>query len=541
MKKILPFVVVIFLGLSICSQAQSTFQKLIRSATDQTAALDIAVSADNNFGMAGMASDTSFNDILEAYVVKTDASGQMIWNKVIDMGAPSYAISIAKTSDNGFIVAGAFGGHGFVDGVGSVDTSFIMKFTAGGQVQWARTFYAGDYYCRPHKVLQSSDGGYLLLGRFEDLGSWRTYLLKLNAAGQYVWLKNFSGSVGTNDFVLSAMMEQANGQITLAGIGYAPTSRFIITQLSANGSVAWCRSHKIDDGWDYKMRSIHLIDGNYHMVVKNSSPDYDENFIVYTTDQTGSFLHGQFYTDTVEFKIFEIMDAVTQGENILITGIASPNGKSFPSATLMQIDTAGNINWTKYYGDGMYQAGHAVDVMSSGFATLVGDNYSDSLLRSGTSYNEIYFLKTDPYGNVSCHTGDLVFDEEAFQLADTACLMSIVSHGKLDTLTYSLSSMYSDTTVCVGVGIDDPEPMQLTLYPNPSAGNLYLSFEKPLPSITQIVIYDLNGRQVALHQLAPGLSYANLSNSPGLLSPGVYIVKVVGKDKTGTLKWIIGQ
>lgn len=542
MKKVLlPLSLFCFLLLNE-SLAQTPFQKLIRSGSEESAALDVAVSADNNIGMAGFLTDTTFIDWNNAYVVKTNSTGQMAWNHVIYLGATSYAQTIARTSDNGFIVAGAFGGFGFSgDGAGGVDTTFIMKFSSSGQVQWARSFYTGDYYCKPYKVVQAADGGYLILGRFEDYGMFNTYLLKLNSNGQFVWVKNFSESNMMSDIELTAMLEEANGNITLGGFSYNPTPRFVMIQLASNGSLSWCQSQKLDDGWDYGINSIHRNAGKYYVIAKNYYPYPDDHFIMYATNATGMTQMAKVYLDTLGNTVFDVNDAVKNGNNMLLAGNYFPDGKAYPSAALMNIDTSGNINWAKYYGDDNQQKGHAVDLLASGNIVFVGDAFPDSLFRSGSQFYEIFFTETDPLGNVACNEHDFNIFSEPIVLIDTACLISIASFGSLDTLTYTLAAMYRDTTVCIGVGINDPVASSLSLYPNPSSGQLYLQFEKPLEKGATVIIFDYNGRQVATHQLAPGLSYASLSNGHGYLTPGMYIVHIRTAGQVITRKWIIGK
>ncbi len=85
-----------------------------------------------------------------------------------------YAASVAQTSDGGYILAGVT----FSSGAGSQD-AYLVKTDSSGVEQWSNTFGGADHdYAL--SVAQTSDGGFVLAGSTESFGAGSTdaYLVK---------------------------------------------------------------------------------------------------------------------------------------------------------------------------------------------------------------------------------------------------------------------------------------------------------------------------------------------------------------------------
>jgi hypothetical protein len=96
-----------------------------------------------------------------AWLVKTDPEGNELWNKTFGFGEENFywGESVQITSDSGYILAG--GTQNFY-GTGDKD-AWLIKTDANGNRLWNRTFG------RPetdgvYSIQQTSDGGYILAG-----------------------------------------------------------------------------------------------------------------------------------------------------------------------------------------------------------------------------------------------------------------------------------------------------------------------------------------------------------------------------------------
>ncbi|MGD9131750.1 MAG: hypothetical protein PVH73_09300 [Candidatus Bathyarchaeota archaeon] len=95
--------------------------------------------ADAGFALAGATGFWSDTDI---WVVKTDEYGNMLWNRTYGVGA---ARAIVELSDGNYVVAGG---------------NRLIKTDAYGNTVWSRTYDAE----RVNSVIKTSDGGYALAG-----------------------------------------------------------------------------------------------------------------------------------------------------------------------------------------------------------------------------------------------------------------------------------------------------------------------------------------------------------------------------------------
>jgi ribosomal protein S11 len=113
----------------------------------------------------------------DIFLIKTDASGNVIWAKTYGGTHSDYASSVQQTSDGGYIVAG----YTFSFGAG-INDIFLIKTDANGNVIWAKT-YGGTAYDYAYSVQQTSDGGYIVAGYTRSFGAGgdNVFLIKTDA------------------------------------------------------------------------------------------------------------------------------------------------------------------------------------------------------------------------------------------------------------------------------------------------------------------------------------------------------------------------
>ena len=113
------------------------------------------------------------------------------------------ASSVVSTKDGGFAVLG-YAQSNDGDVTGKVNDSFdywVLKFDANSDMQWNKT-YGGTNDDRGKQIIQTSDGGYLLIGYSsssdlnvsENNGSQDFWIVKLDISGNISWEKSFGYS-----------------------------------------------------------------------------------------------------------------------------------------------------------------------------------------------------------------------------------------------------------------------------------------------------------------------------------------------------------
>jgi len=135
---------------------------------DVARARSLVETSDGGYALAGFTE--SFGQGEEDFwLVKTDADGNMQWNRTYGGPDSEKAYSMIQTSDGGYALAG--------DGL-------FVKTDANGNMEWNRTII-GDG-SRALALVQTSDGGYALAGRL--------WLMKTDAYGNIEWKQTYAAT-----------------------------------------------------------------------------------------------------------------------------------------------------------------------------------------------------------------------------------------------------------------------------------------------------------------------------------------------------------
>lgn len=146
----------------------------------------------------------------DVYMLKIDANGNQLWQKMFGGSADERGNTVAPTDDGGYIIAG----RTFSFGAGLLDM-YLVKTDASGNLVWQETFggIASDEACG---VAQTADGGYIVAGFTDSFGAgnFDAYLVKTDASGDILWQKTYGGA---QDDGANCLTVDADGGFILAG------------------------------------------------------------------------------------------------------------------------------------------------------------------------------------------------------------------------------------------------------------------------------------------------------------------------------------
>jgi hypothetical protein len=113
------------------------------------------------------------------WVVKLDSSGAVVWEKTYGGATNDYCSSMSQTSDGGYVAAG----YSYSFGAGDVD-AWILKLDGSGAVVWEKN-YAGTNNDLIMSMIKTSDGGYAIAGYTKSFGGGMddSWVLKLDGDG----------------------------------------------------------------------------------------------------------------------------------------------------------------------------------------------------------------------------------------------------------------------------------------------------------------------------------------------------------------------
>lgn len=175
--------------------------------------LDIGMSvcpADDGFLVCGYTESfgAGENDI---YVIKIDETGTMLWEKQYGGSGAELGYQIKETSDGNYIIVGASGSdRANYDCV-------LIKIDDDGTILWENYYGApgGEGgYDRGHSVIETSDGGFLIVGESNYGDALNMLVIKTDAAGEEEWVQVFGDSLHDHG---SDVIETSDGNYVICG------------------------------------------------------------------------------------------------------------------------------------------------------------------------------------------------------------------------------------------------------------------------------------------------------------------------------------
>ena len=125
----------------------------------------LVLTSDGGYALVG--ETNSFSDgMADAWLVKTDANGNMEWYKTYGGTNYEYPASLVETSDGGFVFAGVTFSYG-----GGNSDFWLVKTDEVGNIEWNQT-YGETGYEFAHSLVETSDGSFALAGTKSSFGAW---------------------------------------------------------------------------------------------------------------------------------------------------------------------------------------------------------------------------------------------------------------------------------------------------------------------------------------------------------------------------------
>ncbi len=151
------------------------------------AAFDLTETDDGGFVLVGYT--FSFSGSSDVYAIRTDALGQIIWQKTYGGELNDIGHSIIRSQEGGYLIAGETESYG----QGGADLYLIKIDTAGG-VEWSSA-HGGDDYDTGRSITQSSNGDYAVAGYTRSIGAGGedAYIAAFDNQGNLRWVKTFGG------------------------------------------------------------------------------------------------------------------------------------------------------------------------------------------------------------------------------------------------------------------------------------------------------------------------------------------------------------
>ncbi len=504
--------------------------------------------------------------ILTACAISLHAQAPIQWQHSYGGSENDYALSLMDALDDGYLIIGITNsGDGDVQGHNGGEDLWLVKLDQNGELIWQRAL-GTVYNDRGTKMTTSYDGGYLLCGSSnmvspENNGGYDVWLVGADINGAMLWERSYGGSesdhgidvIRTSDqgYAVLANSSSTNGDVSNNN---GETDIWLI-KLTAAGEIEWQKNFggsAVDSG----VRLHQLSDGGYIIGANTLSNDGDvtgqhgnrDNWLI-RLDQTGELIWEQAFGGSIDDILTDI-DPVDGG--FIISGYTSSldgdvsENTGFDDVWLYMVNDAGELQWDRSYGGANVDHSHDLQVSQNGFILAGLSNSYDGDVSGLNGLSDWWILELDPSGEIlweDCIGGtDAEVGRAILQTSDGGHL--ITGYTRSNDVDASENQGMHDYWVVkldpVEISIDESQMLQdVLLYPNPSFGEIFLQFKDPMSRDPDIALYDSMGHKIKsfnhIDNSDLDLIRINFSEMP----PGCYSISLRSKRSTRTIPFII--
>ncbi len=229
---------------------------------------------------------TNSHGISDAWIVKIDDTGGLVWQKAIGDTGINWANSICKTTDNGYVIAGYSNADSISTPTANRDL-WVVKLDDTGGVVWQK-YFGGSDVDEAESIAQTADGGYIVAGTsrsangdvMHNYGDYDIWVIKLSAAGTLQWSKTYGGS---GDDEPAKIIQTLDGGYALACYTNSTDSDITgnhgsydawVVKLDDTGAIEWRRTLGGTDK-DYASDIRQTADSGYIVLVDAHSYNGD--------------------------------------------------------------------------------------------------------------------------------------------------------------------------------------------------------------------------------------------------------------------------
>ena len=229
----LAFILTTILEIKVCAQPAVIKQHAYGGLGGSYTA-DMKITTDGGLIIGGSSfakkgydkTEDSYGNYGDFWVVKTDAAGNVLWDKTLGGIDDEVLTSVNQTRDHGYLIGGTS-----VSGIsfdktgasrGGIDY-WVVKLDSNGNKLWDKTLGgSGDDY--PHAIDTTSDGGFIIGGASNSpvsgektsgvFGTGDFWIVKLDSSGNIQWDKTIGGN---GDDQLYSLKQTRDGGYILGG------------------------------------------------------------------------------------------------------------------------------------------------------------------------------------------------------------------------------------------------------------------------------------------------------------------------------------
>jgi len=351
----------------------------------------IIETSDGGFAIAGYTFSFGSGNS-DMYLVKTDSSGNVQWTKTFGGSGFEYANGLEQLNDGGFLLAGYT-----TSNQNNNKNIYVVKTNSSGNLVWEKT-YGKDSVDIASSIIKSEDGNYLICGHTQSLGAGEDdiFTIKINQNGDTIWTKTFGG---TRSDIGKSLVELNSGGYLFAGSTGSPgiTSNnqdYYLVKTGLTGISVWAKNYGTNGTLPFDWcNDIKLISGNSIMMVGESSYNSPLDVMLVKADSAGNSEWKKFYGNNF-YDYGNSICNTTEG-GMIICGTTKDKTTQKNNIFVVKVDNNGNELWRETYGGNNNEWGSSICRTRDGNYIIAGNTNS-----YGSGSFDIYVSKIKSTGSI---------------------------------------------------------------------------------------------------------------------------------------------
>jgi hypothetical protein len=520
----------LLLFISFSVNAQNFFRKYYGGAMDEETS-HISPTPDGNYSVSGMTLSYGSGNA-DAYVVKIDPSGNVIWSKTYGDVDDDFAEWIEPTKDNGYAICGYTFSQLIQD-----SKIFILKTDSLGTIEWQKQIKLTTV-ARAYCIRQTSDDGFIISGEEDSTGlDGNMLLVKIDSLGNLLWSKSFG--IPANADVGQYIEETHDHGFAVCGMSrYGLYSSFaMMLKTDSAGNQEWSKTYYDQipsNSKIYPNKIQELNDGSF--IVSGSSFQIGSplsGILLLKTDSSGNIIWSDLYSTgngdgSTDLSINE------NGTEYFLCGYSSDSLSGNRNALIMKTDSQGVLLWNNLYGN---------DTLDASFNALTasvpyGFYLTGSCYTYGLGMEDIFIMNTDSAGSApTCALHQALFTSNSLPLTNNGSLSAYPLTVTLVNLNFSTSSGVQTADVCLANGISpDPKLSAISVFYSRDENSLHIA-NPANEIISGLEIFDALGRKVYENSLNTSIRQVEVNMDE--ISGGVYLLNIFSKSEKLSRKFAV--
>jgi gliding motility-associated-like protein len=384
----------------------------------------------NGGNVAGYHGNVLIGDL---WVIKLDATGEMVWQRCIGGFSVETGAQVRQTADGGYLVAGSSGSIECEETRGKDLDFWVVRLSPQGDMIWQKRYGGGNHeYC--YGLDLTGDGGFFVAGHTESFdgdvtglhGKRDLWVVKADANGNMQWQKTAGGS---DDDDATSVRATPDGGCILAGStrsvdgdvsGNHGKLDLWMVKLSNTGNLEWQRSlggTESELAWGVTLAA----DGGYVAAGFAGSSDGDvtgkhlqgvatSDFWVVKLSTAGTLQWQHCYGGDKNELAYDIQSTV-DGGFVVGGSVESDNGDvtchaAYNDVWVIKISGTGNLLWQKDLGGSIQDEVYSVEPLADGSVLAAGISCSPDVFGQTQQTNpfgtcgDFWIIKLNPPGSI---------------------------------------------------------------------------------------------------------------------------------------------